>query len=137
MGEAAPTRALVLVVDDDELIREFATHVLRGMGADVAFASDGLEAIDYVSANLGEVELVLLDLVMPNMDGPDALAGIRAIDADVPVVLSTGYGEEEAVRRTEGLDVSGVLRKPYKPEELRASVARWIPATTSPSPEPQ
>jgi CheY-like chemotaxis protein len=114
----------VLVVDDDDAIREVAQSSLELMADwEVDVASSGQAALDLAIADPPDV--ILLDVMMPSMDGPTTFARLQA-DArtrDVPVVLLTAKVQPSERRRWEQLGVAGVLAKPFDPLELPGQVA--------------
>jgi PAS domain S-box-containing protein len=118
----AAERPLVLVVDDEKHVRSVARIALEEGGFRVLTAEDGRGALDLFTANAPAVRAVVLDLLMPDMGGAEALLALRQIREDVPVILSSGFGEDTATQRLEGL--AGFLRKPYHLDELVALVQR-------------
>ncbi|HSH70391.1 MAG TPA: response regulator, partial [Deferrisomatales bacterium] len=122
-GGAAPG-GLVLVVDDDPSVREVATHMLGAAGYRVIVARDGQEAVDTYRERQAEVCLVLLDMTMPRKSGEEAYREMRAIRPDVNVILSSGYNEQEAVRKFSGKELAGFIQKPYRAKQLLELVAR-------------
>jgi PAS domain S-box-containing protein len=116
----------VLIVDDDEYVLQALYYGLSGYGYSVILADGGTRAVELFRARAGEVDLVVLDLMMPGMGGDETLRELRAIRPDVRVLISTGYGEDEAARRLASQGVEGFLRKPYDPEELAAEVKRLM-----------
>ncbi len=119
-----PARAgTVLVVDDEETVRKVARRVLQASGFTVKVADGGLEAIRLLREAPLAVDVVLLDLTMPDMSGAVTLQELRRIRADLCVVLSSGYAEEEAVPGVEGA-VSGFIQKPYRPADLIEAIRR-------------
>ncbi|HVC21810.1 MAG TPA: PAS domain S-box protein [Vicinamibacterales bacterium] len=106
---------LVLVVDDEEGVRTVAQGVLERCGFSVLEARDGLEGVDVFRAHAADIRAVLLDMTMPRMGGVEALREIRRIRHDVPVILSSGYSEEDAVDhvRVGTSELSGFIQKPY------------------------
>jgi CheY-like chemotaxis protein len=114
----------VLVVDDDDAIREVAQMSLEMVGGwDVEVASSGPEALDLATAD--PPDAILLDVMMPSMDGPTTFAGLQADDRtrNVPVVLLTAKVQPAERRRWEQLGVAGVLAKPFDPLGLPIQVA--------------
>jgi len=105
---------LVLVVDDEEGIRDFARLTLERAGFRVIAAVDGLAGLDAFHEHREELRLVLLDLTMPRMGGEEALREMRALRPDVPVVLWSGYGQ----RDEPGDPAIPFLRKPFSAREL-------------------
>ncbi len=106
---------LVLVVDDEEGVRTVAQGVLERCGFNVIEASDGREGVDVFREHAAEIRAVLLDMTMPRMSGVEALREIRRIRRDVPVILSSGYSEADAIDhfRFGGEELAGFIQKPY------------------------
>jgi len=129
----------VLVVDDEPFVREVTGHMLRARGFEVVLAEDGLVAVNTLLEDPARFRAVLLDLTMPRMGGEQAFLELRRIQPKLPVILMSGYGEEDVVERFEGRDLAGMLQKPFQPDELwdklraalEASEAR--PATRPPA----
>ncbi|NMG20386.1 hypothetical protein DP116_13310 [Brasilonema bromeliae SPC951] len=102
----------VLVADDEPVVRQVAAGMLERLGFRVVLAADGREAVAAVRA--GGVDLVLLDLLMPVMDGREALRDIRAAAPGLPVLLSSGYDEQQAADADGLAGFDGFVRKPYR-----------------------
>lgn len=118
----------VLVAEDDAAVLRVVVKTLEGAGYRVLTAHDGAEALRLFRAHSTEIGLVLLDVVMPNMTGPDAAAAIRAVRPEVAVVFSTGYADAEAAAALER-DDTPVLHKPYPPATLLCEVRRVLDAS--------
>jgi CheY-like chemotaxis protein len=116
----------ILVVDDEELVRKMARFTLERYGYSVALASDGPEACQSFEARPDEFAAVLLDLTMPGMTGDEVLRHIREVRQGVPVVLSSGFTESEAVRRFEDLGLAGFLQKPYTATALAKKIKQAV-----------
>jgi CheY-like chemotaxis protein len=115
----------VLVVDDDEAVLELAREVLASAGFAVVAVASGAAAIEELRA-APAVQAVVLDLAMPDMDGP-ALAGhLRALRPDLALVLVTGFDAAHAVERFAAHPVDAFVRKPWEPEELIGAVQRAL-----------
>jgi PAS domain S-box-containing protein len=113
----------VLVIDDEDEVRAVARKLLEAVGFTVLTAVDGADGVDTFRSFHEQVSAVLLDLTMPPPDGRATLRGLRAVRADVPVVVCTGYGRAEAVASLGNDDPpAGVLRKPFTADELHAAV---------------
>ncbi|MEO8595937.1 MAG: PAS domain S-box protein [Candidatus Solibacter sp.] len=117
----------VLVVDDEEMVRNMARVMLERAGYQVETAEDGSRAVDCFAARPGEFDAVLLDLTMPVMSGQEALQRIHAIRPGTPVILSSGFSEEEALSRFQGYGLAGFLQKPY----TAAALARKVRQATN------
>jgi CheY-like chemotaxis protein len=109
---------VILLVDDEELVRRFAATMLTHFGYTILEAANGQEAIEVFQRNMNTIRLVVLDLSMPVMNGEECLRRLRSIKPDVPVILSSGYGETEAARRFRSAGVATYLQKPYTAQRL-------------------
>jgi len=121
-GEQWQFEGTVLVVDDEETIREVATMMLEDIGFSVLTAENGLDALAVYRRHQQEITGVLMDMTMPKMDGKECFRELRRINADVKVILSSGYNEQDATSRFVGQGLSGFIQKPYSPEALLAIV---------------
>jgi two-component system CheB/CheR fusion protein len=116
----------ILVVDDEELVRGMARFTLERCGYTIELAADGKSAVEAFAARPQDFAAVLLDLTMPVMSGEEALARIRQIRPDVPVLLSSGFSEGEAVRRFQDSGLAGFLQKPYTAAALARKVQHAV-----------
>ena len=114
----------ILVVDDEETIREVAAMMLEEMGFSTLTASDGVEAVEIYRRYQKEISAVVLDMTMPRMDGKVCFRELRRINRDVKVILSSGYSEEDATSRFQGQGLAGFIQKPYLPESLKSVVKK-------------
>lgn len=103
----------ILVVDDEETVRTLAARMLERCGFKVLLANDGSSAIHLLSAHSNEITAVLLDLTMPHMDGHEAITEIRKLAPRIPVVLTSGYSEQDLSRRFREFTNIAFLEKPY------------------------
>ncbi len=126
--QARPQRntPLVLLVDDEALIRDLGTRILGRNGFDVVTAQNGREAVELFAADPDRYQCVILDLTMPEMDGRAAYEEMQRIRHDVPVVLCSGYDQKEVTERFSGLGVKAFLAKPYNATQLVSSVRSVI-----------
>jgi CheY-like chemotaxis protein len=113
---------VVLVVDDERVVREMAKKALEHHGYTVLLADSGLAAIDVFRTYPGGIALVVLDLSMPHMSGEEALPELRKIRPAVKVVVSSGYSEAETMTLFKGQQVSGFIQKPYTVKGLAETV---------------
>ncbi len=111
-------KGTVLVVDDEDYVRTLATHILGRAGFDVLTANDGREGIDVFTENVSDIVAVLLDMTMPIMGGGEAFMELRRINADIPVIISSGNAEEDTLRELHGGVPAGFVQKPYRPNAL-------------------
>jgi len=119
-GDAAESLA-VLLVDDEAPLLDAMRRMLGQQGFRVLTAGDGRQALDVIEAE--RVDLVVVDLMMPGMDGGATIAAVRARRPGLPVVLSTGLGAAEARARYRGPAVDGILCKPWGARDLRGVIA--------------
>jgi CheY-like chemotaxis protein len=115
---SAPAHGTVLVVDDDATIREFVGTALIAAGYQVVSAVDGEDALAKLKQDPMQFDAVLLDLTMPKLDGEDTLMALRMIAPNLPVVLTSGYGENAIVQRFVGRGLADFLPKPFMSEAL-------------------
>ena len=120
-------RGVILLVDDEDLVRRIGTEVLKRHGYEVRLASDGKQAVELFEAAHGEIDAIVLDMMMPVMNGEDALRGIHQIDASVPVIVCSGQNEAELVRRLTAENVGAFLQKPYTAARLLEKVRAILP----------
>jgi len=116
---AVPERPRVLVIDDDRLVRSMMERALERHGFDVVTADGGRAALGIFREQAQAIDLVLLDLTMPDLDGEETFVALREIDPGVRVVFSSGVGLGS---NGEGLPAgfSGFVRKPCLPSEVVA-----------------
>jgi PAS domain S-box-containing protein len=123
-------RGTILVLDDEELLRDLTTEWLGGMGYRVVATSDGLEALvalDKGPPAGGDWAAALLDLTVPGgMGGKEAAADIRRRLPFLPVFATSGYSEDPVMANPEGYGFTGSLRKPYLREELGGMLERYL-----------
>ncbi len=123
VASSTPPWGTILVVDDDDTVRLAATEILDYEGYKVLEAEDGVEALAVFDSHRTEIDAVVLDLTMPRMDGVETFRELRNRRDDLPILLSSGYGES-AVDRLPSRTNARYLRKPYTPTELLEAVAK-------------
>jgi CheY-like chemotaxis protein len=114
----------VLLVEDELLLREAATSALESLGYVVHGAGDGAAGLEAFRAHHSTLHAVLLDLKMPVMGGREAFLEMHRIDPDVPVLVCTGFGENEEVQALRSLGAVGMLAKPYRIADLSEALGR-------------
>ena len=115
-----------LIVDDEASVRAVATRMLTACGLTTLTAASGEEAVSLLEANAGAIAIVLLDLTMPKMNGEETYRRMRAIDRSVPVLLMSGYTEQEASTQFGGQGTSGFIQKPFRLDEMKEAVRRVL-----------
>jgi two-component system cell cycle sensor histidine kinase/response regulator CckA len=124
-SELARTEA-ILVIDDEESFRTAVVRQLQSAGFSTIEARDGSEAIKRFAERREEITAVLLDLVMPNTSGGETLAMLRYYDSTLPIVVTSGYSEIDAMRLRETERGVGFLGKPFTATELTNELRRVI-----------
>ena len=124
--------ALILVVDDEAMIRHVLRVTLETVGYEVVEADNGLAAIACVAKQ--KPDLIIMDIIMPIMEGMEAIFEIRQRYPDVRIVAISGGGQihaKDILDSTEGLDIMGTMKKPFKPKEILKMVAEVLAQTAS------
>jgi CheY-like chemotaxis protein len=127
-GQASdkPTKQLIMVVDDEQMGLTLMKHVLTGAGFEVTTAQSGFECLELFRQRPFVYALVLLDLTMPFMDGEETFARLKDIRANIPVLLCTGFIQQDRLDRLMSSGLAGFLRKPIAPDEIVALVRRTL-----------
>jgi PAS domain S-box-containing protein len=112
----------VLVIDDDDGTRRVTCRMLGYLGFSALEAADGQLGVEMFRSHADSIRLVILDMTMPNMTGEETLERLRAISANVPVLLASGFSEVEVSRRFGTGAISGFLQKPFTPSTLAAKI---------------
>ena len=113
----------VLVVDDEEAVRGLCAAFVEHLGFTAIPAADGEEALRLFEENADRIACVILDLTMPRLDGVRAFQEMKRRRPDVPVILSSGYNQQDATRRFTGEGLAGFIQKPYRFQDLKERLA--------------
>ena len=124
--------ATVLVVDDEEAVRKVACGFLKHAGMNVLTANDGEECVERFRNHADEIDLVVLDLTMPKMDGEQAFHAIQSIRPNIPILLSSSFSETEAVNRLSSHGLAGFIRKPYSRVAFIGEIRRHLSSPAAP-----
>ena len=116
----------VLLVEDEESVRRFAARALRRQGYAVLEAGNGQEALDVKAAHSGVVDLVVSDIVMPEMDGPTLLKELRKSNPDLKIIFMSGYADD-ALSTLDGGEEFAFLSKPFQLTDLVSAVKELMP----------
>jgi CheY-like chemotaxis protein len=122
---------LVMIVDDEDFVTFLAQRVLADAGYRVLVAKDGFEAIDIFRKLGTDIALIILDFTMPVMDGADVFNELLQIDPKVPVVLSSGFAEQERLRGMLARGLRGFIPKPYTQEKLLTQIRSTLDSLKS------
>ncbi|HOG49315.1 MAG TPA: response regulator [Lentisphaeria bacterium] len=112
----------ILLVDDEDMIWDVISNMLKTLGYTVLLAANGREAVDIYRNNPGQIDLVLLDMVMPEMNAREAFFILKEIDPSVKVLLSSGFVSEADTQDVLNAGAHGFLRKPYSMRDLAQKV---------------
>jgi len=112
----------VLVVDDEPVVRRLTAMMLRELGLNIVEAGSGEEAVALLRKDPTAVAWVLVDASMPGMNGPSTVRALRAVVPTLPAVVVSGYGTQDVQEQFEGLDIRGILRKPFTLSDLQAQL---------------
>lgn len=131
--DACTRPATVLVIDDESAVRAVIAVHLELLGHRVLSAASGREACDLYRQHAREVDLVVLDLTMPEMNGEQTLRALQAIEAKVRVLVMTGYAEDDVRGRFRPGELAGFLAKPFVRTELVSAVERALESRSAQS----
>lgn len=115
-------KGLVLVVDDEDIVRGVTSRILQVLGYSVITARDGRECVELFAAANQAISAVLMDLTMPKLDGVAAFEELRRYAPNVPVILMSGFNEQDAIARFAASGLAGFLQKPFTAAELASKL---------------
>ena len=130
-GESLPASkdpATILVVDDEDAVRTVSQLFLEQCGYAVLTAEDGRRGLNVFAEHAERISLVLLDMSMPGLNGEQVFWELRRHHNDVPVILSSGYGEQETMHLLQGAANAYFIKKPYRPKTLLDKVREVLDA---------
>ena len=123
----------ILLADDDKNVRDVTSELLEHLGYNVLLAADGEETLKLFKEKREEIDLVILDVVMPKMGGVEVAKCIHEIDEDMPFIFATGYDKEQTIKlEDEQMACCSILEKPYTVEKLGQSVRESLHYRLSP-----
>jgi CheY-like chemotaxis protein len=118
----------ILVVDDEELLRQLTRAVLENAGFRVLTAADGLESLELYRKGREDIALVVLDLAMPGMSGEEVLRELRALDPNVKVLISSATVNGDALLQA---GAQAIVKKPFRVDQLLRSVQQALAAVSA------
>jgi PAS domain S-box-containing protein len=121
-GESRGETGTVLLVDDEDAVRDVGRQILERAGYTVLTALGGREAVELFRERADGIDCVLLDLRMPGMSGAEALDQMRRIRRDVRVIISSGFSADEVGDQLRGRDIAGFIQKPYRSSTMIAKL---------------
>lgn len=125
-GGASESKGTVMVIDDCESVLRFADKALRRHGYNVCMCEDGRKALDIYKERLGEIDLVILDMVMPETGGEIIFGELKKIDPVVRVVVASAYSMDGVVAECMAGGALDFLNKPYDLHQLLEAVGKWV-----------
>lgn len=117
---------IILLVDDEEVIRDLGSRILTEAGYPVLTATNGKEALDLFRRDRADISLVILDLVMPAMGGKECFTKLREINPRVKVLFASGYLAETSMKESEETSAQGFVNKPFRMKELLKQVRKIL-----------
>ena len=120
--EVKKGRETILFVDDEKSIRDIGVELLSELGYQVKAVGSGREAVDYLKTHLADVDLVILDMIMPGMGGKETFDALRRLRSDIKVLLSSGYSINEQTAEIMERGGEGFLQKPFSLKELSVKI---------------
>jgi anti-anti-sigma factor len=124
--EADDESPIVLVIDDDEMVLTFCTSQLNHLGYRSIGAADPTVGLEIFRARHTQIDVVILDALLPGMECEQALAALKQIDPAVRVIVSSGMASEDLAPFLEDPCVCGILEKPYRPRQLTRLVDQAV-----------
>ena len=123
---------MILIVDDEKDVREACALILREIGLETLVAADGQAGLQLFKQYAPQLALVLVDLTMPHMDGGMMCKEIRQINSHVPILVSSGYAEQEAMKHFAGFGLTSFIQKPFQVEGFIEKIQTLIKPMTPP-----
>jgi len=131
--EVFPGKGNILLIDDEPVIRLAVRFMLEGMGYTVQEAENGREGVEYYQQHAETIDLVLLDMVMPVMDGSECFRRLKAINPLVRIVIASGYTRDADFGSLSQEGLAGFIRKPYSLEQLSELLHNLLPTESTPA----
>ncbi|MEI6610898.1 MAG: response regulator [Deltaproteobacteria bacterium] len=125
-GEIVSSTETILLVDDDKMVLSVNKDLLESIGYKVHAVGNGQEAIAVYMKKKDKINLVILDMIMPGLSGPDTFDRLREINPSVKVLLSSGYSINGKVQTIMDRGCNGFIQKPFKLEELSSKVREML-----------
>ena len=127
----APARPTVLIIEDDPVVRELAALMLQQAGWQTLTAEDGLAGLDIVQAQTHNISVVLMDMIMPRLDGAATLARLEQIAPQLPVVIMSGYHQEQLGDLQRRKNFARYVQKPFTAATLNQAMLAALATTTA------
>ena len=112
----------ILVIDDEKIIGETTTLLLNHLGYKTILTNNGLSGLNIFSEKKNEIELIILDMIMPDVSGGETFDKLREINPNIKVILSSGYSIEDGATEIINRGCNGFIQKPYRMGELSTKI---------------
>ncbi|MFC1563752.1 two-component regulator propeller domain-containing protein [candidate division KSB1 bacterium] len=119
-------RETILVIDDEENVRSLAKSQLESIGYEVLLAGDGLDGLEKYKKHRDRIDLVLLDMIMPNMSGKDTLERLKRENENIKVIIISGYSKDIVSMKHSDMNVQGFIQKPFKISEMSTIISQVL-----------
>ncbi len=116
----------ILIVDDNETIWDFLIEALQKLGYSVLLAENGLDAVEIYKHNPKQIDLILLDMIMPKMGGNNTFYKIKSIDPSASILLSSAYSLDDDIQELLKQGACGFIPKPHRIKELASEIRRIL-----------
>ena len=121
-----PGMCTILLADDEEMVLDVSAELLKEFGYSVLEARGGREAVRIYEANRERIDLVILDMYMPDINGAEVFDRLKEINPDIKVLMSSGYNLESHAHEALALGCVGFVRKPYTIKQLRQTIEKTL-----------
>ena len=119
--------AFAILVDDDDIVRDTMRANLENIGMKVIECSNGIDAVEEFKSKRGSIDLVVIDMVMPGIDGSETFRRIREIDSQQAILIYSGFAQNQNIFEMLELERCRFLRKPFRYQELHNAIAQILP----------
>ena len=120
---------LILIVDDEQAIREITKTTLDAFNYRALTANDGAQAVTLFAQHLGEVKVVITDMMMPVMDGAKLASALRSLDPEIKIIASSGLPADSKMAEAMNVAINAFLPKPYSADKLLKTLAEMLDET--------
>ena len=120
--ESEPLNETLLVVEDDDSVREFTKRMLKTLGYNVLIASDGQKGLELFKSHASQIDMIITDMIMPNMTGKQFVEAVRQIDKDIKIMFVSGYSPDDTTDGTALGQSVAFFQKPYTRDQLAKKI---------------
>lgn len=114
-------KCTILLADDEEMVLDIGVQMLKRLGFDVIPVESGRKAIEVFREKKDSIDIIILDIVMPDLGGAEVVGAIKAIDPNIKIMLSSGYGRDHSITDIMQ-NCHGFIQKPFSMQELSTSL---------------